>query len=185
MDPDRPLDDQESSALLRFARETLEASCAGRPLPTSEGLSGRLLDPGATFVTIERRDGSLRGCIGMIEPVESLARSVQEMTIAAAHRDPRFPPVEAHELDDLRLSLSVMHPSRPLSSIDEIVIGRHGLIVERGARKGLLLPQVAERLGWDRETFLDQTCAKAGLEKGCWRDPSTRVELFAADVYGR
>lgn len=181
----RELDGAESEALLRFARQTLKAYCEGRPLPAHDALDGRAQEPGAAFVTLEEQDGSLRGCMGTLLPTRSLARAVQEMTIAAASRDPRFPRVEAREVDGLRLSVTLLHPPRDVQSIDEIVVGRHGLIVERGGRRGLLLPQVATRWGWDRTTFLDQTCVKAGLPLGCWREPETRIQLFAAEEYGK
>ena len=104
--------------------------------------------------------------------------------MSAAFRDPRFPPVRREELGDLRVEVSVMGPIERVTDIDDIVVGRDGLIVTRGRYAGLLLPQVATEYGWDRQAFLDHTCLKAGLERGAWRDLKTVIEKFSAEVFG-
>ena len=104
--------------------------------------------------------------------------------VSAAFRDPRFFPVRPEEMPELDLEISVMGPIEVVANIDEIEVGRDGLIISRGRFAGLLLPQVATEYGWDRDTFLDQTCVKAGLPPGAWRARETRIEKFAAEVFG-
>jgi AmmeMemoRadiSam system protein A len=103
--------------------------------------------------------------------------------VSAALRDPRFPPVRPDELESLHLEISVMSPIVPVTNVEEIEVGRDGLIISRGGAAGLLLPQVASEYGWDRETFLSQTCRKAGLPADAWRAPGTRIERFSAEVF--
>ena len=131
-----------------------------------------------------RKDGDLRGCIGSIRAMEPLYRAVASSAIAAAFRDPRFFPVRKDEIGHLELEISVMGPIEQVRDVNEIEVGRDGLIISRGRFAGLLLPQVASEYGWDRETFLDQTCLKAGLQPDAWRSPDTRIEKFAAEVFG-
>ncbi len=175
------LSEQDKKRLLRLARETVEAVARGLNPPVPESLSD--YEPFGVFVTIKRKTGELRGCIGTFRqaPLEVM---VQESALSAAFQDPRFPPVTAEELDDLTYEISILSPLEPVSSVDEIEVGRHGLVVERGWHRGLLLPQVATEWHWDRETFLEQTCLKAGLPPDCYRDPATRVYRFEALVFG-
>jgi len=139
--------------------------------------------PAGAFVTL-RKDGDLRGCIGSIRAMEPLYRAVASSAIAAAFRDPRFFPVRKDEIGHLELEISVMGPIEQVRDVNEIEVGRDGLIISRGRFAGLLLPQVASEYGWDRETFLDQTCLKAGLQPNAWRSPETSIEKFAAEVFG-
>ena len=144
-------------------------------------------DAGGVFVSLHVITGDgereLRGCLGTLQLREPLARAVNRMAVAAATRDPRFPPVRPEELTDLEIEISVLTVPRPLDSPDDLVLGRHGLHVSRGEHRGLLLPQVATEHGWDREQFLAQACVKAGLPEDAWRDAGTRVEYFSADVF--
>lgn len=179
---DRPLNDQEKSYLLSLARATLEMRLTGRPLPSPTPPEGPVNDPRGAFVTLHQ-DGELRGCIGHVTAVEPLWRSVQDNAVSAALHDPRFPPVEASELGSISIDISALTPMREVASPDEIVVGRDGLMLERGPARGLLLPQVASEQGWDREQFLDHTCRKAGLRPGCWREPDTRILVFSAEVF--
>ena len=133
------------------------------------------------FVTLTRH-GRLRGCIGYLKAVKPLLAAVQEMATAAAFHDPRFPALREEELADLELEISVLSPMHLIKNIDEIEVGRHGLYLERGSFQGLLLPQVATQYGWDRLTFLRQTCLKAGLDPDAWQDPATRIFVFTADI---
>ena len=154
-----------------------------------EGLAGlatleELQRPSGAFVTLNERSGELRGCIGSIEAVQPLAQAVASSAVSAAVRDPRFEPVRKEELPDLHIEISVMSPIVPVGDISEIEVGRDGLIIRRGNRAGLLLPQVATEYGWDRDTFLRQTCVKAGLPPDCWRSPDCRIEKFSAEVFG-
>jgi AmmeMemoRadiSam system protein A len=136
------------------------------------------------FVTLRTKRGDLRGCIGSIHALEPLYRAVATSAVSAAFRDPRFFPVRKEEMDLLELEISVMGPIETVSDVMQIEVGRDGLIISRARFAGLLLPQVASEYGWDRETFLDQTCLKAGLPSGSWRQADTRIEKFAAEVFG-
>lgn len=175
---------EDRRGLLGLARATLERELAGRAAAAEAPAAARVIRRGA-FVTLECGD-ALRGCIGRIEPDEVLARLVPELALAAAREDPRFPPVGADELDALHIEISLLTPPQALGAVapEAIVIGRDGLIVSRGGRRGLLLPQVAPEWGWDAITFLDHTCRKAGLAPGVWREPGTSVATFQADVFG-
>jgi len=179
---DRGLTGEEKRALLRIARESIEAGLGGKT-PPGAARKGTLEEKRGAFVSLKKR-GKLRGCIGFIEPRKSLAQTVEEMASAAAFQDPRFPPLRKEELQDLKVEVSVLAPLRRVSDVSEIEIGTHGLYIRRGGRAGLLLPQVATEWRWDRDTFLRETCRKAGLAPDAWRDPETEVYLFSADVFG-
>lgn len=173
----------DRARIAKTAKDELDALLGGhaRHQPAWE-TTGTLAAPGACFVTLRRRNGDLRGCIGTTEARAPLGATIREMARAAALRDPRFRPVEPDERDDLTLEVSVLSAPRRISDVSEIEVGRHGLVVTRGARRGLLLPQVATEQGWDRTAFLEHTCLKAGLPPGAWRDASTEIEVFSADV---
>lgn len=177
------LNDLQRKTLLTIARQSIERFLSGQRFEFEEA-DELLLRPAGAFVTLRRRDGELRGCIGSIIAREPLVRAVMTSAINAACRDPRFHPVTARELAELAVEISVMGPIEPVRDFEEIRVGRDGLIVSHSHRSGLLLPQVAAEYGWDRETFLDQTCVKAGLPRGSWRQPETRVEKFSAEVFG-
>ncbi|MGD8440266.1 MAG: AmmeMemoRadiSam system protein A [Holophagae bacterium] len=176
------LNGDEQRWLLDLARSTIAARLSDRPLPDAQPAPGRLTDARGAFVTLTR-DGQLRGCIGHVTGTEALWRSVRSNAVNAAFHDPRFPPVEAGELSAISVEISVLTPLVTIAGPDEIVIGRDGLIIERRAKRGLLLPQVATRYGWSPAEFLDQTCRKAGLAAGCWRSPDARIARFAAQVF--
>lgn len=179
------LNQDQRTELLRIARQSIEAVLDGRRPAVEIGtLDDDLKRPSGAFVTLNERSGGLRGCIGSIEPVAPLAQAVSSSAINAAFRDPRFHPVSREELPNLHIEISVMSPIVPVGDIDEIEVGRDGLIISRGARAGLLLPQVATDYGWDRDTFLSQTCIKAGLPPDSWRSPDCRIEKFSAEVFG-
>lgn len=175
------LDAKEKEELLGVARGTIEGYVRDRKVPAVSGLSGRLAAPGAAFVTLKKK-GRLRGCIGYTEAVAPLFKVVQECAVAAATEDPRFPPVVPAELSSIDLEISVLTPLVPVRA-DEVEVGRHGLMVSHLGRRGLLLPQVPVELGWDRETFLEQTCVKAGLPPDAWRRGAT-LQAFTAEVFG-
>ena len=183
---DMGLADDEKQALLRIARASIEAELAGKKPPAAKGqgtLQGTLEEKRGAFVSLKKR-GHLRGCIGFIEAKKPLARTVEEMAVAAAFQDPRFEPLKKAELMDVRLEISVLTPLRKVADVGAIEVGTHGLYVRKGSRAGLLLPQVATEYGWDRDTFLKETCRKAGLAPDAWRDPETEIYLFSADVFG-
>ncbi len=134
------------------------------------------------FVTVHHRS-DLRGCLGTLDVREPIAAAVARLAADVAHRDDRFEPIEEHEIQDALIELSVLTPPVRVDDPSEIVVGRDGLIVEDGSRKGLLLPQVAPEHGWDRATLLAQTCIKAGLAPDAWRSGAT-VFRFEAEVFG-
>ena len=179
------LSHEQRKQLLRIARESIEAVLQGRrPEVDSAALDETLNRPSGAFVSLHTKDGDLRGCIGSIHAIAPLWQAISSSAINAAFRDPRFFPLRADELPDVDIEISVMSPIEPVASADEIMVGRDGLIVSRGSRAGLLLPQVATEYGWDRETFLRQTCVKAGLSPESWRSPECRIERFSAEVFG-
>lgn len=179
--PGAYLDESQRNSLLGIARRALEGYLGAGQIPPGEGAQGTLAAPGAAFVTLTK-NGRLRGCIGYTQAVAPLFKVVQECAVAAATEDPRFPPVSPKELPSLRVEISVLTPLFPIRP-EEVEIGKHGLMVAQGRMRGLLLPQVPVEWGWDRETFLDQTCVKAGLPPSAWRHGAT-LRAFTAEVFG-
>lgn len=179
------LSQRQRTVLLGIARTSIAAVIDGaRPDFDDSAFDAELQRPSGAFVTLNERSGDLRGCIGSIEPVAPLWQAVRSSAISAAFRDPRFHPVSSKaELAGLVLEISVMSPIEEVADINEIEVGRDGLIVRKGMNAGLLLPQVAAEYGWDRETFLSQTCHKAGLPMNAWRQPGCRIEKFSAEVF--
>ena len=177
-----PLAAGERAALLRIARAAIRHRLGLGPapeIPESGGLGARR----GAFVTLHR-EGRLRGCIGRFEPDRSLARTVAAMAVAAATEDPRFPPVAPGEVDGLHLRISALGPRRRLADPAGVVVGEHGLVVQRGWQRGALLPVVAVERGWDAPTFLKHACLKAGLPADAWRDADTAIEVFDAEEFG-
>lgn len=168
--------------LLTLARDAIRARLEGRPHSPFKPDDEALLEERGAFVTLKIGE-RLRGCIGHVIPVAPLWRAVQENAQAAAFRDPRFPALTRDEFPLVRLEISALTPLAPCDSGD-VVVGRDGLLIERGTSRGLLLPQVAAEYHWDAETFLDHTCRKAGLDDGCWRLSGTTISSFRAEVFG-
>jgi AmmeMemoRadiSam system protein A len=133
------------------------------------------------FTTLYFR-GELRGCVGHVYPIDSLYRTVAETARAAAFEDTRFSPITRDEAAELQISLSVLSPLRTVEP-QQVEVGRHGLLVSLHQHRGLLLPQVPIEHGWDRITFLEQTCRKAGLPPDAWQTDA-RIEVFTAEVFG-
>jgi len=181
---DAGLTSSDKKTLLDIVRKTIECRLDARPVPESAVLSDVLREKRGAFVTL-KKEGALRGCIGYIQAVKPLHETVEEMAEAAAFRDPRFSPVRKNELRQMSVEISVLTPLREIRDVAEIEVGRHGIYVVRGGSSGLLLPQVAVEYGWDRETFLSQTCHKAGLPTSAWRDKQTRILIFSAEIFGR
>lgn len=177
-----PLTPVEKGALLGIARAAIRARLGLGP-PPSLPETGGLGERRGAFVTL-RHGGELRGCIGRFDPEGSLARTVADMAVAAAFDDPRFPPVEAGEADDLDLHVSALGPRVPLPDPSLLRVGVHGLVVKQGWHRGVLLPVVAVEHGWDAPTFLKHVCIKAGLRADAWRDPGTTLETFEAEEFG-
>ncbi len=176
------LADDEKRELLRIARATLREQLDTGRIPPGKPHRPSLLAPAAVFVTLHR-DGALRGCIGLVEAITPLYRAVQEMAVAAATRDPRFPPLTEEELDSTEVEISVLSHARPVRGPDELTIGVDGLVVEALGRRGLLLPQVAPEAGWDAATLLARTCVKAGLPPDTWKRADARLTAFGAQVF--
>jgi AmmeMemoRadiSam system protein A len=181
--PPPDLTEEDGRTLLDLARAALEAHVRGTPVPGTRvpGGGARLGVPAGVFVTL-RLDGELRGCIGSLDRLRPLREAVEAAAVAAAFGDPRFEPLAHDVLERVAMEVTVLGAPGPLDPAG-VRIGRHGLIVSRGARRGLLLPQVADERGWNVETFLAETCRKAGLESGAWRLAGTRVEAFEARVF--
>ncbi|MBN2322412.1 MAG: AmmeMemoRadiSam system protein A [Spirochaetes bacterium] len=173
---------EEKRALLDLARSTIRARLDRTPPPSEDAPSSTLKEPRGAFVTLHKK-GALRGCIGIVEAIKPLWRTVSEMALASAFSDPRFPPLLKEEYDGIEIEISVMSPVRKVDTVDEIEVGTHGIIIKRGFQQGLLLPQVATEEGWDRETFLEHTCYKAGLGGGCWKRQGTEISVFSAEVF--
>jgi len=168
--------------LLRLARNSIAARLDGLVPPAEAPSDPVLLEHRGAFVTL-KIEHRLRGCIGHVVGVSPLWLTVRENAEAAAFRDPRFPALGRDELERVTIEISALTPMSP-GSPGDIVVGRDGILIERGSSRGLLLPQVAVEYGWDAEAFLDATCRKAGLAAGCWREPGTNILTFSAEVFG-
>ena len=167
--------------LLRLARDAITAFVTGTPQTVPDGAE-LLSRRGAAFVSLHK-NGTLRGCIGHVEADEPLAQVIARCAVAAGSTDPRFEGVTVEELAQLDIEISLLGPFEPVASPDDIEIGRHGLVVEDGWHRGLLLPQVATEWEWDRDMFLAQTCHKAGLAPDAWKK-GAKVWRFEAEVFG-
>jgi len=179
------LSDDEKRTLLALARDAVETFVRSGekidPYGSKYRITDRLKQDRGAFVTLKIA-GNLRGCIGYIEGVGPLCEAVRDNAINAAARDPRFSPVEPAELGRIEIEVSAMTPLVKVADVDEIEVGRHGLVIEKGFYKGLLLPQVATEWGWDREEFLQHTCRKAGLPPDAWKTGAT-IYRFEAEVF--
>jgi AmmeMemoRadiSam system protein A len=172
-------DDQRR--LIDLAHRALEARVRHAGLPEIDGTLAADVRSGA-FVSIFH-DGELRGCLGRLNSQLPIARLVAQLAQAVADSDPRFDRVTPQELGGIGFEISVLTREREIQSVDDIELGMHGLIVEHGPSRGLLLPQVPVEHGWDRDTFLDHTCLKAGLAADSWRR-GARIFVFEAQVFG-
>lgn len=177
------LTDKEKTALLDIAKSAIEARINHQEMPEIKIDSETLKSKRGAFVTLKKQ-GHLRGCIGYIKAYKPLWETVQEMAVAAAFHDPRFPSLKKDEVKNLTFEISVLSPLKRIKDVNEIEVGKHGLYMINGFRSGLLLPQVATEYGWDRETFLKETCYKAGLPPDSWMDESTEIYIFSADYFG-
>jgi AmmeMemoRadiSam system protein A len=174
--------DADKVFLLSLARKTIEAEFTGVEADLETPSSPLMGENRGAFVTLKKK-GQLRGCIGYIEAVKPLVETIRQMAAAAAFKDWRFPPLEESELDGIEIEISVLSPIMRIDDPSVIEVGKHGIIITRGANRGLLLPQVATEWNWDRETFLRQTCLKAGLPDDAWTKSGTTIEVFSADIF--
>ncbi|MFB6133439.1 MAG: AmmeMemoRadiSam system protein A [Halanaeroarchaeum sp.] len=181
------VDARDGERAVRYAQTVLSATVGTGSIPDPPEDAGALSGERGAFVTLEK-DESLRGCIGRPYPRQPAVEAVRQATIDAATTDPRFPAVSPPELNEISIEVSLLTRPVPVSGSGEgvpesISVGRDGLIVRSDGKSGLLLPQVPGDHGWDVETFLTQTCRKAGLPGDCWRDESSSVERFRAQVF--
>ncbi len=178
--PNQEFSREQKRILLRVAHDAILYALEGRAFPQAGPLSAELSEQRGVFTTLYSH-GKLRGCVGYALPIMPLYRAVADTARAAAFEDARFTPLTKDEATELKVSLSVL--SRLVPILPEAVeVGRHGLLISEGRCRGLLLPQVPVEHGWDRETFLGQTCRKAGLPEDAWRQNAT-IEAFTAEVF--
>ncbi len=180
--PASQLSESDKTKLLEIARKSIETYLADGSIPDFE-VSEYLQRPGAAFVTL-KRDGHLRGCIGHTVADQALYKTVSICAIQAAVADSRFQPVKLEELAKLSIDISYLTPLQKIESLDEIEVGRDGLMLTLGNKRGLLLPQVATEYGWNRTEFLEQTCRKAGVHKDAYKLPDAVIYKFQALVFG-
>jgi uncharacterized protein (TIGR00296 family) len=183
---------EEGEYLIRLARESIEAKLGGRDPPDTGDAPAKMSTPCGVFVTLNKVAGTthrLRGCIGFPYPVMPLVDAVKDAAVSAALKDPRFEAVTTKEMESIAVEVSVLTPpevievERPDEYPGQVVIGRDGLIVSRGSKRGLLLPQVPVEWGWDAEEFLTQCCLKAWLPPDAWLTPGTEISRFRAIIY--
>lgn len=171
---------EERNQLLRLAHESILSALENREIPPDPP-TPHFAERRGAFTSLYVH-GRLRGCVGYVLPVSSVYRAVADTARAAAFQDTRFYPVTISEARDLQVELSILSPPQAIKA-EEIEIGRHGLLISMGGYRGLLLPQVPVEHHWDRETFLEQTCRKAGLPADAWKN-GAHIEAFTAEVFG-
>ncbi len=180
-DPAFSLSPEEKAELLRLARSAINQFIREKKIIDYSTQNQNFLTKKGAFVTL-RKKHYLRGCIGFIEPVLPLYQAVIQTSVYAAVRDQRFPPVSEEELDDLEIEISVLSPLKKIQSPSLIRVGRHGLVISKGNKKGLLLPQVPVENNWSREEFLQQACLKAGLPPNTWKS-GAEIYVFEAIIF--
>ncbi len=187
---------EEGEFLVKLARRTIEEylKSGRKPKIDEKSVPEKLRKKAGAFVTLDKvgktlKEKELRGCIGFIEPIMPLYKTVIEAAVAAATQDPRFEPVKLEEMDNIIVEVTILTPpelikvKNPREYLKHIEIGKHGLIVEYGIYKGLLLPQVPVEYGWSKEEFLSHTCMKAGLLPDCWLDENVKIYRFSGIVF--
>lgn len=175
------LSEADQRVLLDLARKAIHEAVLHRKLPDAIPREGVLSERRGIFVTLHVR-GRLQGCIGVMEPTESLGEAVVRCAVSAALEDPRFAPMKEPQLEEMSIEISLLSSLEPILP-DAIEIGHHGVLVVNHAQRGLLLPKVATEHGLTREQFLEETCRKAGLPRGAWKDPETRIFRFTCEVF--
>jgi AmmeMemoRadiSam system protein A len=171
----------ETDILLKIARKAIVHQVKGDDYSPTQKEEKALNVHSGCFVTINQA-GHLRGCIGNFQSQQPLYREVTTMAVAAACQDPRFPPMNLQDLDNFSLEITILSPLEQISDINQIEVGTHGIYIIKGLNRGVLLPQVATEYGWDRETFLRQTCAKAGLIDDAWQQPDVEIYIFSGQI---
>ncbi len=172
----------EKSILLRVARAEITQTLTGTEPKVTLPKGGELYGRHGAFVTLHK-EGRLRGCIGIFSSLQPLHETVREMAYSAAFKDPRFAPLHTAELQEIDIEISVLSPLRKIGDVSEIEVGKHGLYIVKGVHRGVLLPQVATENNWDKYTFLEHTCYKAGLPGECWQKDAD-IHVFTALIFG-
>jgi len=181
---------EDGALLVRIAREAIRKYLeSGSVIDVSNEVPKKLLKKGMCFVTLLKYPSNeLRGCIGFTAPIEPLAKNVVSAAIAASTEDPRFPPLTINELSSVIIEVSVLSQAIRIDAkgfdiVNQVDIGRDGLIIEYGFYKGLLLPEVPVEYCWDEETFLSETCIKAGMPPDCWLSDKVKISKFYARTF--
>ena len=172
----------EKRILLEIAHQAIDRKLRKENTSLAPREERRLNHKNGCFVTLKKQQ-QLRGCIGNFQSKLPLFKEVAEMAVAAAFNDPRFYPLETSELEHISIEISVLSPLRKIENIDEITVGVHGLYLEKDFFRGVLLPQVAVEHHWDKQTFLRQTCIKAGLPSEAWQDSDADIYIFSAQIF--
>jgi uncharacterized protein len=179
---EKELTPSEKSILLTIARQAVESVVRTGQVQVEPREEKSLNVRSGCFVTI-RNGGKLRGCIGNFQSELPLFKEVAQVAAASATKDPRFYPMKKDDLDGFSLEISVLSPLQKIEDISEIEVGRHGIYLEKSYYRGVLLPQVAIEQGWDRSTFLQQICVKAGLPTDAWQASDAEIYIFSAQVF--
>lgn len=167
--------------LLRLARQAIDSCLLQQDFTPQVADDPQLTQKAGCFVTIKIK-GQLRGCIGTFIGTQPLYLEVIRMAIAAATQDPRFPPMTPTDRGKYTVDISVLSPLEKISDPNIIEVGKHGIYLEQNGNRGVLLPQVATEYAWERQTFLEQTCKKAGLPGDAWQSEETALFVFTAEV---
>lgn len=174
---------EQQIKLLKLARKTIsEKLKIDEKIDAPDFQDEIFMEKAGAFVTIHLNK-QLRGCIGYIQGVQPIPETVKEVSASSAFRDPRFTPLSDKEYKDIDIEISIMSPIEDVTDVDDIVVGRDGLIISRGHKRGLLLPQVPVEQGWDKTEFLTHTCYKAGLDGDSWKKEGVKIEKFSAQVF--
>ncbi len=176
------LNKNEKQFLLQLARKSIFAYLKNEKRASEDYYSDNLETQSGAFVTLHLH-GALRGCIGYVKPYKPLQDAIADLAISAAFNDPRFPALSEQEYPEIDLEISVLTPLQKISALSEIEIGRDGLLIKSGFNEGLLLPQVATEYNWDVQTFIEQTCHKAGLASEAWQEKDTEIFSFSAIIF--
>ncbi|MDQ7031946.1 MAG: AmmeMemoRadiSam system protein A [Desulfonauticus sp.] len=176
------LSQEEKDYLKKIARLSMIEELSGKKINYPPPVSKKLTSSLGAFVTL-KKNGDLRGCIGQVIAQDPLWKTIIAMAKEAAFKDPRFSPVQLEELEELEIEISILSPLEKVTNLEQVEPGKHGLLIRKGFYSGLLLPQVATEWGWDRKTFLEQTCFKAGLDKDCYLDKDVEIYFFQAEVF--
>lgn len=179
----RELNTHEQQTLLAIARQAIVHGVQTGQEYIEPREEKALNQRNGCFVTI-KQNGQLRGCIGNFQSELPLFKEVAQMAQASATKDPRFYPLKEIDLDNFKLEISVLSPLQKVEDIEEIEVGKHGIYIEKSFYRGVLLPQVALEHNWDRLTFLQQTCLKAGLPTDAWKADDADIYVFSAQVFG-